>query len=87
MLIKKFIFYQYKEIQKTGTISNEKLYSAYHGFIVSRLTIHFWEDITKLILFSKKIVSKFRVPRCGKSQLLSTLYVNLFHIIVFFYAP
>ena len=42
------MFFQHREIQKTGRILNEKCYSLCYGFVVGRLAIYFCEDITKL---------------------------------------
>ena len=48
-----FIFYQYENVKKIENILNKEFPSLYQWFIDNELSIHFGEDKTKSILFSK----------------------------------
>ena len=47
------IFYQHEDVKKIENVLNEEFSSLCQWFIGNRLSVHFGEDKTKLILFSK----------------------------------
>ena len=47
------IFYQHEDVKKIENVLNKKISSFYQWFMNNKLSIHFGEDKTKSILFSK----------------------------------
>ena len=47
------IFYQHEDVKKTENVLNKEFSSLCQWFIDNKLSIHFGEDKTKSILFSK----------------------------------
>ena len=47
------IFYQHEDVKKIENVSNKEFLSPFQWFVDNKLSIHFGEDKTKSILFSK----------------------------------
>ena len=47
------IFYQHEDVKKIENVLNKKFLSPFQWFVDNKLSIHFGEDKTKSILFSK----------------------------------
>ena len=62
------IFYQQENVKKIENVLNKEFSSLYQWFINNKLTIHFGEDKTKSILFSKTIGLR-KINICGPFHL------------------
>ena len=76
------IFYQYEDAKKIETVLNKEFSSLCQWFIDNKLSIHFGEDKTKAILFSKetglkKLIYLFRAIPLTNTKQQSTLVANL----------
>ena len=56
------IFYQHKHLAEIESVLNKESVNVCEWFVNNKLSIHFWEDKTKCILFSKeKDLSGFNI--------------------------
>ena len=62
------LFYQHEDVEKIENVLNKEFSSLYQWFIDNKLSIHFGEDKTKSILFSKtRSLKEIKISFAGHS--------------------